>query len=465
MFLKTGEIIMLIQFSVSNFLSFDVKETFTMTAGKARKHFERIFNNKKLKLTKCEVILGANASGKSNLVSAFQFVQDMVLDGLPRGFSNKYYRLDPEKKGTPSEFEIKILCNSQIFLYGFSVVLSTGNILKEYLYEQSSADSQKVLFERDTTKETFEVGQFFKRSDTIAKLYNYGEDSANDQETLFLSIISKNKGKMFADFPELQVLRDVFEWFAVKLNISFPHSILTGYPYFTDSNLEEIAELLNALGTGISELKVVELPVEVIRNKIPDELYNRIISDLEKANARTRIDKDDCPRIMARSYKEFYTFEIDAAGNIVITTIEFSHEKENVYFNLNEESDGTARLLDLIEILFKISDSRIFVIDEIDRCLHPAMTVKVLELFLEMAQKRNTQLIITSHESRLLAADFLRNDEICFITKNERGASIINPLEKYQLRADKKVYAALFDGTLDAIPTFNEYKLKSIINK
>ena len=104
-------------------------------------------------------------------------------------------------------------------------------------------------------------------------------------------------------------------------------------------------------------------------------------------------------------------------------------------------------------------------IDEIDRCLHPAMTVKVLELFLKMAQKRNTQLIITSHESRLLAADFLRNDEICFITKNERGASIINPLEKYQLRADKKVYAALFDGTLDAIPTFNEYKLKSIINK
>lgn len=91
---------------------------------------------------------------------------------------------------------------------------------------------------------------------------------------------------------------------------------------------------------------------------------------------------------------------------MAITTIEFSHEKEAVYFDLNEESDGTARLLDLIEILFKISDNRIFVIDEIDRCLHPAMTVKVIELFLEMAQKRNTQLIITSHESRLLAAVF-----------------------------------------------------------
>ena len=37
---------MLIQFSVSNFLSFDDKETFSMMAGKARKNIERIFNYK-----------------------------------------------------------------------------------------------------------------------------------------------------------------------------------------------------------------------------------------------------------------------------------------------------------------------------------------------------------------------------------------------------------------------------------
>lgn len=456
---------MLIQFSVSNFLSFDKKVTFSMAAGKERKYSERIFNNKKLKLTKLEVILGANASGKSNLISAFQFMQNMVLNGLPRGFSNKHYRLNPEMRNAPSEFEIKILCNSRIFSYGFSIVLSTGSILKEYLYEHNKFDSKKVLFERDTTVGTFVVGQYFKRPDTIAKLNNYGEDSANDQEMLFLSIINKNKGKMFADFPELQVLRDVFEWFAIKLNISFPDSVLTGYPYFTDSNLEEIAELLNALGTGINELKVVKVPVEVIKSKITDELYNRIISDLEKANVRRHENEDDRPRIMVRSYKEFYMFEIDVDNNVTFTTIEFSHGKENVYFNLNEESDGTARILDLIKILFKISDNRIFVIDEIDRCLHPATTVKLIRLFLEMAQKRNTQLIVTSHESRLLAEDFLRNDEICFVIKNKKGASTIKPLEKYHLRADKKVYAALFDGTLDAIPVFDEDKLKSIINK
>lgn len=149
-------------------------------------------------------------------------------------------------------------------------------------------------------------------------------------------------------------------------------------------------------------------------------------------------------------------------GKITITTIEFSHENKKVFFDLNEESDGTARLLDLIEILFKVSDDRVFIIDEIDRCLHPSMTVKVIELFLSMAKKRNTQLIITSHESRLLASEMLRNDEICFVYKTAQGKSIINPLEKYQLRADKKVYAALFDGTLDAGPSFDEEKLSRL---
>lgn len=456
---------MLIQFSVSNFLSFDEKETFSMAAGKARKYSDRVFNNKKLKLTKCAVILGANASGKSNLISAFEFMQNMILYGLPHGFSNKYFRLDPEKKNQPSDFEIKILLDSKVFVYGFSILLSAGRILREYLYEQGNTDIRKVLFERDTTTEEFIVGSYFKHREVIDKLNNYGEDSSNEQDTLFLKIINMNKGKMFDEFPGLEVLRNIFKWFAIKLSISFPDRILTGYPYFTDTNLKEIAELLNALGTGISELKVVEIPVESIKNKIPNDIFDKIISDLEKANTRSNHDSDNYPRIMVRSYKEFYTFEIDRDNNVTITTIEFSHEKKNIYFDLNEESDGTARLLDLIEILFKISDNNVYIIDEIDRCLHPAMTVKIIELFLEMAKKRNTQLIITSHESRLLAEDILRNDEICFVYKNKRGFSVINPLEKYQLRADKKVYAALFDGTLDALPNFDEDQLISFINK
>ena len=457
---------MLIDFKTSNFLSFNDEQVFSLKAGKARKYSKRLFNNKKYKLTKFEVILGANASGKSNLIYAFKFMRDVILNDLPKGFSDKYFRMNPEKKDKPSNFEVVFLIGNNAFKYGFSILLSSGKIIEEYLYEISSSNNEKLIFERNTLDEKFNIGTYFKGTDAITKIVSYGEDSIQETEILFLSIMNRHKQKMYEDIPELKILNDIFNWFAFKINISFPDSVLSGYPYFSDSNLQEIVTILHALGTGISNLKIVELPFELAKSKIPDEIFNQVVADLEKEFTRKDFINDNKnPRIMLRSYKEFYTFEIDKEKNITITTIEFAHENSKIYFDLNEESDGTARILDLIEIFTKLSQNSIFIIDELDRCLHPSMTVKIIEMFLKLAEERNTQLIITSHESRLLAADILRNDEICFISKNANGESIINPLEKYQLRADKSIYAALFDGTLESIPTFNDKELHNMIDK
>lgn len=455
---------MLIRFAVSNFLSFDGKQELSLEAGKARKNSNRIYINRRLRLVKGEALFGANGSGKSNLIKALRFVQAVQRDGFPRGFSNSYYRLKEENRVVPSEFEIEFLCNDKRLSFGFSAVLNTGSIEKEWLYETTPSGLKKFLYERNVAEESFLVGEYFKGKDAIAKIKSYGEDSVGDHETLFLTIINKSKGKMFSDYPELRILNAIDLWFQRRLTISFPEDMLKGYPYFRDSNLQEIADILNALGTGISNLRIVEVPQEVVKSKIPEELYNNIIADLERMNAKVKKEgTKGLPSIMARAIKEFYTFEIDENDNVSIKTIEFEHEAQNVYFNLNEESDGTARMLDLIEILFKISNDSIYVIDEIDRCLHPAMTTKIIKLFLQMAESRNTQLIITTHESRLLKEDLLRNDEISFMIKTAEGSTIIKSLDKYQLRADKKIYEALFDGTLEVLPKFDEKKLQCIV--
>lgn len=455
---------MLIRFAVSNFLSFDGKQELSLEAGKARKNSSRIYINRRLRLVKGEALFGANGSGKSNLVKALRFVQAVQMDGFPRGFSNSYYRLKEENRIAPSEFEIEFLCEDKRLSLGFSAVLYTGSIEKEWLYETTPSGLRKYLYERNVAEESFKVGEYFKGKDAIAKIKSYGEDSVSDHENLFLTIINKSKGKMFSDYPELRILNAIDLWFQRRLTISFPEDMLKGYPYFRDSNLQEIADILNALGTGISNLRIVEVPQEVVKSKIPEDLYNHIIADLEKMNAKVKKEgTKNLPSIMARAIKEFYTFEIDENDNVSIKTIEFEHEAQNVYFNLNEESDGTARMLDLIEILFKISNDSIYVIDEIDRCLHPAMTTRIIRLFLQMAENRNTQMIITTHESRLLKDDLLRNDEISFMIKTAEGSTIIKALDKYQLRADKKIYEALFDGTLDVLPLFNEEKLKQIV--
>lgn len=457
---------MLINISISNFLSINEKQEFSMYANKTRKNSERIYKSKKVKLTKCKSVFGANASGKSNLVEAFQFVKDMVKNGLPRGFSMKYFRLLKKNQYLPSTFEIKLLLNEQIYIYGFSIILNSGTVQNEWLYEVSTTGSNKLLFYRNIDKSEFIIGEYFKNKESINKIETYGKDSLDDSEVLFLNIISTNKSKMFAENTELRIFRDLFAWFAYRLAISNPSAVLTDYPYFSDSNLNEIAELLNALGTGISDIKFVDIPKEIVKNKIPEKWYINITADLEKLNIKAKKCREyHSPSGMIRGPKEFYIFEINHDDIINFKTIEFSHENSSIFFNLKEESDGTARLLDLIEIFFKISDNRIFIIDEIDRCLHPIMTEKIIELFLKMAECRNTQLIITCHESRLLTNDLLRNDEINFVIKTSNGSSIINPLEKYQLRADKKVYAALFDGSIDAIPDFNEDKLEALIQR
>ena len=171
---------MLIRFAVSNFLSFDGMEELSLEAGKTRKNSDRLYTNRRLKLVKCEAMFGANASGKSNLVEALRFVQSMIEDGFPIGFSNKYYRLKEENRIAPSNFEIELICKDKRFCFGFSAVLNSGSITEEWLYELTPSGLTKYLYKRNTADESFEVGNYFKNKDAIAKLMSYGEDSAAD---------------------------------------------------------------------------------------------------------------------------------------------------------------------------------------------------------------------------------------------------------------------------------------------
>ena len=121
---------------------------------------------------------------------------------------------------------------------------------------------------------------------------------------------------------------------------------------------------------------------------------------------------------------------------------------------MNEESDGTQRLFDLIEILLAAED-KIYVIDELDRCLHPSLTYHFVKEYLAMAKNRNVQLIVTTHESRIMDFDLLRQDEIWMINKNENGDADIYSLDEYNIRFDKKVDKAYLEGRYGGIPLFS----------
>ena len=96
---------------------------------------------------------------------------------------------------------------------------------------------------------------------------------------------------------------------------------------------------------------------------------------------------------------------------------------------------------------------RVYLIDELDRCFHPELTYKFVERFLNFTNN-NSQLIVTTHESRLLNFDLLRRDEIWFANREKNGPTELYSLERYNERFDKKIDKAYLEGRYGGVPLF-----------
>ena len=146
-------------------------------------------------------------------------------------------------------------------------------------------------------------------------------------------------------------------------------------------------------------------------------------------------------------------------------------EEEKEYFSLGDESDGTQRIFDYIPLILDlIQGEKVFVIDEMERSLHPALMRKLIELFFKYSNNISTQLIFTTHESTLMDQDLLRRDEIWLMEKNEKGISSLSRLdETFNLRFDKELEKSYLKGLFGASPDLRDesaiQKLKTILTK
>ena len=452
---------MLIRFNVKNFLSFSEREEgkseeFSMIAGKVRNKKTHVYENDKIKLLKLAAIYGANASGKSNLVKALDFMRHTVVRGLPKGHTDMYCKIDDANKEKESYFEVEIMLGEKYYAYGFEAVLSQSRFVSEWLIELSGDNKEKLIFSRDINEGNYEFGDVLKEKGLINKLNVYAEDIQEDDSVLLLSTMNKNKRTLYQQYGSAAIFQDVYTWVEKRLDINYPDSIISDYSYMAKTeNVEEVCRIISAFGTGITGFKMVDVPPEKVLGELPKQMQDKIISDIEEKTAETRSsgNKKGFGMIM-RSKRDFFILNVDKDENVECKTIKFSHGKENVLFKISEESDGTIRILDLLEVLLA-GEGKTYVIDELDRCLHPSLTHKFVETFLQLAAKRNTQLIVTTHESRLLDFNLLRRDEILFVNKRKSGESDIYSLEEYNTRFDQKIDKAYLEGRYGGVPIFN----------
>ena len=447
---------MLIRFNVGNFMSFNKVQEFSMLGGKVRSKTEHLDVDSNLKLLKFAAVFGANASGKSNLVSAMDFAQKMVIRGFPDDHTSKYFRLSTSNKNELSYFEFEIKINNKYYAYGFEVILNKSSVVNEWLYEIFSDNSQEELFIRNEQRIKF--GKYFKSPSVKKRLEIYAEDIKGLDNVLFLSEMNRNKFELYKEQSELSVLKEVYTWFERKLDINYPNRPFSDYSYFmTDNQSAEISQMISAFGTGITNFKIVDTNIEELMSTLPKEMMKDILRKLEKeaSNAKKNKKHKGSVGALLRSSSEFFILEIDDNDDINVKTVVFEHGKNEVLFNLAEESDGTRRILELLEILFAPNSNKVYVIDEIDRSLHPQLTYKFIETFLKTSKSREIQLIVTTHESRLLDFDLLRRDEVWFVDKNKSGESSVYSLDAYNERFDKKIDKAYLEGRYGGVPIFS----------
>ena len=451
---------MLIEFKVSNFLSFEDTQTFSMKAGKVRSFFERLYSGKNAKLLKFMAIYGANASGKSNLVDALEFSRSVIVDGIPTNPGNYYCRLSDENKNRVTSFEFTIELWEKQFRYGFEILLGKSSFVSEWLHELTYNDRYKVIFNRNIPQGVFSVVDYFKTPSINERLKIYAEDIKSDDSVLLLSLMNQNKDSLYASNDEIKIYKAVFNWFKYKLSVNSPERPITSYSSLLDNeSIQEISNMLSLFGTGVSHFNLSDVPLEKLINSVSKELMKDISDHLTEQ--RKRLEENNIPQkptLMLRHPLEniIFILELDENNQLSAKTLQFSHNNTDALFSLNEESDGTVRLLDLIEVLVTAEKGKVYVIDEINRRFHPLLTYKFIQKYLELAQERDIQLIVTTHESKIMDFDLLRKDEINFVNKNEYGRSEVYSLDRFGERFDKKISLAYLKGEYGAIPTFDK---------
>ena len=102
----------------------------------------------------------------------------------------------------------------------------------------------------------------------------------------------------------------------------------------------------------------------------------------------------------------------------------------------------------------------LYVVDELERSLHPKLTEHFLKLFMELHEEQKMQLLFTTHESSIMDQSVFRRDEIWFVERNTENASNIYSLDRFKERYDKVLSKAYLEGRYGAIPVFSAFKFR-----
>ncbi len=441
---------MLIRFTIENFLSFNEKQFFSMLPGKGTlKPNHKTTPVKGVSTLKTAVLFGANASGKSNLIKAIEFGRATVLKGtkIEQPIEFQKFKLNKKSATKNSYIEYEIQHKGKNYAYGF--IFNSKEIIDEWLFEIGKT-SEKKIFERKNTNE-FDLDFLFKKnSKQEEKQFLKFTAKSTPRNQLFLTQVRNTN--ITDNTTDISDILNIIDWFQNTLTVIYPSSksVSKKFELLEDTNLQELfSEMLDYFDTGIDGIDFKSLDFEKVQvpDGLKDEIKNDLLSDKsEKNNVFLSNPQDD----------KYYVFSKTSETEIEAKVLKTKHKViGGTYelFDLKDESDGTRRIIDLIPLIIDFfKGGNVFIIDEVERSLHPNLVKDLFDFILNKCDKVSSQIIVTSHEATLLTQKLLRKDEIWFAVKNKTGDTCLHSLEDYNIRFDKEIMKDYLLGRYKGVP-------------
>ncbi|HEX4044621.1 MAG TPA: AAA family ATPase [Gammaproteobacteria bacterium] len=429
---------MLIKFSVENWQSFRDEAVISMIASREQQHQDRLakIDKYKMRLLPLAAIYGGNASGKTKFFNALEFVQRFVVrvtqpeSAIPR----EYFRLDKEYANKPTKFNFEILVDN--ICYGFSFSVTQREVVEEKLTEISS-HSEKILYYRVKGKKIDFSNDSKLKSDNRLR---FVADGTRDNQ-LFLTASIDQK---------IEYFQTIYDWFKHKLVLITPETAFVGVGYYFEENnpvSSSMNDILAKLDTGITRLGGVDVPIDSIQ--MLESVKIKLLEEIPEGGSVPLLHHSGGRVVISKSNG------LISAKRLV--SYHASIDGKETLFEMNNESAGTLRTIDILPVFYDLcdhKDSKIYVVDEIDRCLHTMMTQALIEKYLQScSSSTRSQLLFTTHDLLLMDQDLLRRDEIWITERDNNGCSSIISLGDYKgVRYDKDIRKSYLKGSFGGIP-------------
>jgi len=433
---------MIIDFSVTNFGPIKSEQTlsFEATADTTLEDYYIHEPIPGLRLLKFAMLYGPNASGKSTVLEAIEFLRDLVLDPLEKKSDTLSFQPFLFDENTPDESSmLKISFVKNAIKYQYIVEFNKSFILKEQMFYYPKG-RQAEFFTRNTDTDNSLSSISFGSTVKVAKnnlIVLTGNTISNN--TLLGAYLKSN-----VDIPELHT---IFEWFAENLMALInPNQNLFSW---TSNKIDEdndfrkkVLEIINKADVQINDIEIDE-KVEVLQESDITELAEIVdIDNLEQLKKDKKI----------------------VLKNILFHHNVINNDKSETYKLPKQfESLGTKRFYELSGVLVTlIEGDKVSYIDEIESSLHSDLMKHFI--LMHLVNSTSSQLLITTHNLSLLdEKDILRNDAIWFTQKLKDGSTDLYSLVDFDsstFRKGASIINSYKIGKLGAIPDFGNIFLK-----